>query len=220
MLIRKVLILANNDIGLYNFRLEIIERLLSKGIKVYLSLPNGKRIADLKAKGCCFLETSVDRRGMNPIKDILLFFHYLSILRKETPDVVFTYTIKPNIYGGLAASMFRTPYICNVTGLGTAVERTGVLQKITLSLYKIALRKVACIFFQNGENKRFFANRNIQVGKHRLIPGSGVNLRKFTLMDYPDDNGKIRFVFISRIMKEKGVEEYLTAAKFIKKNTL
>lgn len=216
MLIQKVLILANNDIGLYSFRLEIIERLLSEGIKVYLSLPNGKRVADFESKGCCFLETPVDRRGINPIKDILLFFRYLSILRIEKPDVVLTYTIKPNIYGGLAASLFRTPYICNITGLGTAVERTGVLQKITLSLYKIALRKVACIFFQNRENETFFAHRNIQVSKHRLIPGSGVNLRKYSLMDYPDDNGKIRFVYISRIMKEKGIEEYLAAAKFIK----
>lgn len=217
MLIRKVLILANNDIGLYSFRLEIIERLLNEGINVYLSLPIGKRIADFEAKGCRFIETPVDRRGINPIKDILLFFRYLSILRKEKPDVVFTYTIKPNIYGGFAASIFKTPYICNITGLGTAVEQAGVLQKVTLSLYKMALRKVACIFFQNGENKMFFANRNIQINKHRLIPGSGVNLRRFTLMDYPDDDGKIRFIYISRIMKEKGIEEYLAAAKFIKK---
>lgn len=160
MLIRKVLILVNNDIRLYRFRLEMIERLLSEGIKVYLSLPNGKRIANLESKGCCFLETLADRRGMNPIKDILLFFRYLFILRKEKPDVVFTYTIKPNIYGGLAASIFRIPYICNITVLGTAVERTGILQKITLLLYKIALRKVTCIFFR------------MKTIKYSLLPGA------------------------------------------------
>lgn len=160
MLIRKVLILVNNDIRLYRFRLEMIERLLTESIKVYLSLPNGKRIANLESKGCCFLEKLVDRRGMNPIKDILLFFRYLSILRKEKPDVVFTYTIKPNIYGGLAASIFRIPYICNITVLGTAVERTGILQKITLLFYKIALRKVTCIFFR------------MKTIKYSLLPGT------------------------------------------------
>ncbi|KAA2398109.1 MULTISPECIES: glycosyltransferase family 4 protein [Bacillus] len=211
---KKVLILANNDVGLYKFRKELIKNLV-KDYEVYVSLPNGKYIPYLKELGCKFIETSISRRGTNPITDLKLLMSYKRIIGEVKPDVVLTYTIKPNIYGGLACKALGIPYISNITGLGSAVENGGLLQKITVTLYKLALKEANCVFFQNEENREFFVSRKIVKENHRLIPGSGVNLNQYSLLDYPRDT-KVNFLFIARVMKEKGIEQYLTAAKYIK----
>jgi galacturonosyltransferase len=112
--------------------------------------------------------------------------------------------------------MAGVPYIVNITGLGTAVENPGLLQKITVAMYKVAMKKAACIFFQNKGNEQFFASKDIRNDVHRIIPGSGVNLDKFTYQEYPEEDQPLRFVFISRIMREKGIEEYFAAAKHFK----
>ncbi|PEN60674.1 glycosyltransferase family 1 protein [Bacillus toyonensis] len=211
---RKVLILANNDVGLYKFRKELIQELLKK-YKVYISLPNGEFVHQLKELGCEFIDTPISRRGTNPITDLKLFINYRRIIQEVKPDVVLTYTIKPNVYGGLACKVSGVPYITNITGLGTAVEKEGLLQKITLSLYKLALKDVKCIFFQNKENKDFFYEKGITDGRGRLIPGSGVNLDYYPLLEYPSDT-VVNFLFIARVMKEKGIDQYLDAAEYIK----
>ena len=210
----RILILANNDLGLYKFRKELLQELV-KQYEVYISLPDGKFVSNLTNLGCKFINTPINRRGTNPITDLKLFLRYIKILKKINPDVVLTYTIKPNIYGGIACRLLKTPYISNITGLGTALENKGLLQKIIVHLYKIALKKAKCVFFQNNENKQFFIDNNISVGKGRLIPGSGVNLEHFQVLDYPASD-TIEFAFISRIMKEKGIEQYLEAAEYIK----
>ncbi|CAG9606596.1 glycosyltransferase family 4 protein [Pseudoneobacillus rhizosphaerae] len=210
----RILILANNDIGLYKFRKELIE-VLVKSNEVYVSLPNGNFISKLTELGCKFIETPISRRGTNPVADLKLLLKYNTIIKKIKPDVVLTFTIKPNVFGGMACSINNIPYISNITGLGTAVENGGILQRITLFLYKISLKKAKCIFFQNIENQDFFKERNIIRGKYRLIPGSGVNLDYFSLLEYPPDN-KIQFLFVSRVMKEKGIDQYLKAAEYIK----
>ena len=215
----KVLVLANNDIGLYNFRKELIEKLIELKYKVYVSLPYGDRVKDLINIGCEYIETDVDRRGTNPIKDFKLFCKYRKILKDVKPDVVLTYTIKPNIYGGIACRMKEVPYICNITGLGTATENKSIVQKIILSLYRIALKNVKCCFVQNEENLQFLKkNKFTSEEKYQLIPGSGVNLEHYKVLPYPDENNKIKFLFISRIMKEKGIEQYLDLAKYTTKN--
>lgn len=210
----RILILANNDLGLYKFRKELLQELV-KQYEVYISLPDGKFVSNLTNLGCKFINTPINRRGTNPITDLKLFLRYIKILKKINPDVVLTYTIKPNIYGGIACRLLKTPYISNITGLGTALENKGLLQKIIVHLYKISLRKAKCVFFQNTENQQFFIDNNISVGKGRLIPGSGVNLEHFQVLDYPASD-TIEFAFISRIMKEKGIEQYLEAAEYIK----
>lgn len=212
---KKVLILANNDVGLYKFRKELIQELV-KNYKVYISLPDGEFIHQLKELGCEFINTPISRRGTNPITDVKLFMNYKKIIREVKPDVVLTYTIKPNIYGGLACRMAGIPYICNITGLGTAVENDGILQKITLFLYKNALKEATCVFFQNESNKNFFSKKRVIKGKSRLIPGSGVNLDYYPILEYPLDK-EINFLFIARVMKEKGIDQYLEAAEYIKR---
>ncbi|PEQ08732.1 glycosyltransferase family 4 protein [Bacillus toyonensis] len=211
---KKVLILANNDVGLYKFRKELIQELVKK-YKVYISLPDGEFIHQLKELGCEFINTPISRRGTNLITDLKLFINYRKIIKEVKPDVVLTYTIKPNVYGGLACRVSGIPYIVNITGLGTAVEKEGLLQKITLFLYKLALKDVKCIFFQNKENKDFFHEKKITNGRGRLIPGSGVNLNYYPFLEYPS-NTVVNFLFIARVMKEKGIDQYLDAAKYIK----
>ena len=214
---KKILILANNDIGLYNFRKELIERLIQEKNEVYISLPNGERVKDLEKLGCTFVETNVDRRGTNPIKDLKLILKYKNILKKVKPNIVLTYTIKPNIYGGLMCRIKNIPYICNITGLGTAAENESIVQKIVFVLYKCALKRVKCCFVQNSENLQFLTdNKLVDKMRCKLIPGSGVNLKHFKVLPYPNNSENVRFLFISRIMKEKGIEQYLEAAKTIK----
>lgn len=212
---RKILILANNDVGLYKFRKELIQELV-KNYEVYVSLPDGEFIPQLKEIGCKFIDTPISRRGTNPITDLKLLMNYKKIIKKVNPDVVLTYTIKPNVYGGLACKMSGIPYIANITGLGTAVENGGLLQKITLFLYRLALEKASCVFFQNKENQEFFIKEKVIKSDYRLIPGSGVNLDYYTVLDYPSDE-MVNFLFIARVMKEKGIENYLDAAEHIKK---
>lgn len=212
----RILVLANNDLGLYNFRKELIEKLIELNSEVYISLPQGPKILELKELGCQYIETAVDRRGINPIKDLKLLLKYIKIIRNIKPDYVLTYTIKPNIYGGTACRITKTKQIANITGLGTALENKGILQKIAIALHRIALKKVKCCFAQNQANLEFLQKQKIARNKLKLIPGSGVNLDRFKLLDYPKESEPIEFLFISRIMKEKGIDQYLETAEYIK----
>lgn len=213
---QKILILVNHDIVIYNFRKELVERLLNDGYTVYISSPYGERIDDLVAMGCEFIETNINRHGLNIIEELKLIKTYKSIIKEVKPDVILTYTIKPNIYGAIAANSYRVPVIANITGLGSAVENEGLMQKITILLYKIAFKNIHKVFFQNKENQQFFIDKKIAIGKHGLLPGSGVNLEHFSPLEYPDSEN-IEFVYISRIMKEKGIDQYIDAAKYIRK---
>ncbi len=212
----KILVLANFGMGLYNFRKELLEKLISQNYEVYISLPNDEYVPKLKKLGCKFVETQLERRGTNPFKDIKLLLNYLKMLKRIKPDMVLTYTIKPNIYGGLACSLTKTPYITNITGLGTSVEKKGLIQKITLMLYRFGLKKSSCIFFQNESNQKFFIDNGIVRSKTRLIPGSGVNLKQHKFEEYPVNDEIVRFLFIGRIMKAKGIDELLEAAQIVK----
>jgi len=212
---KKVLFLVNHDVVIYNFRLELVERLLNDGYEVHISSPYGERIDELKTLGAIFHEIGMERHGKNPVNEAKLLLAYRKLLSDVKPDIVLGYTIKPNIYGAMAAAEKKIPFVANITGLGTAVENPGLSQKITVALYHIAFRKVQKVFFQNTENQQFFIDHKIAIGKHGLLPGSGVNLARFDVKPYPTED-TIRFVFISRIMKEKGIDQYLDAAKAIK----
>ena len=212
---KKILFLVNHDVVIYNFRRELVERLLEEGNEVIISSPYGKRINQLVELGCQYKEIFIERHGTSIRNDYKIIKHYKELMKEVKPDIVLTYTIKPNIYGGIAAKSLKIPYVSNITGLGTAVEHDGILQKITILLYKYAFKKIQRVFFQNIENQQFFIDKGIALKKHGLLPGSGVNLEQFKMLEYPSAD-TTEFVFISRIMKEKGIDYYLEAAKIIK----
>ncbi len=204
----KILILANNDVGLYQFRRELIKELLNKGHDVTISLPNGELVSPFVEMGCHFIDTNVDRRGINPKTDFSLFRKYRKIIKDKNPDIVITYTIKPNIYGSLAARFKGVPYAVNITGLGTAFQNKGLLRKFVVFLYKIALKKAKVVFFENSENLEVFVNeRIIATEQSCLLNGAGVNLTHYSVLPYPNDKEAIRFLFIGRVMREKGIDE-------------
>lgn len=211
----RVLIVANADIGLYKFRKELLEELVKEN-EVYIALPKGEFYEELIAIGCNYIVTELDRHGMNPVKELKVVSLYKNIIKKVKPDIVFTYTIKPNVYAGMACATLNIPYVANITGLGTAVENPGLMQFITVNLYKYGLRKAQKVFFQNTENRDFMIKKHTVKGNYDLLPGSGVNLNNYKVSEYPSGD-TVDFVFVSRIMKEKGIDQYLDAACVIRK---
>lgn len=211
----KILVLANDNIGLYKFRKQLLEELIKKN-EVFISLPNGDCIPLLQNIGCKFIDTYVDRRGINPITDLKLLLNYLSILRKVKPDLVITYTIKPNLYGGIVSRFLKVPYAMNITGLGTAFQNENLIKKLVCFLYKIASKKAKVVFFENKGNKEvFIQNKLIREEQAYQLNGAGVNLEDYPFTSYPDKE-ETRFLFIGRVMKEKGIDELFEVASKIK----
>lgn len=213
-----ILILANSAGGLYNFRKELLEKLIEEKYRVVISLPVNQhidKVDEIKKIGCVVDEVIIDRHGKNPLEDLKLIRYYYKLIKRENPAAILSYTIKPNIYGGVVSRITNTPFIPNVTGLGTAIENPGLLQKSLLKLYKIAFGKAQTVFFQNEKNMEVFAENKIAINKHKLLPGSGVNINQYHYLNYPGSNDIINFIFVSRIMKDKGIDEFLEAANYI-----
>lgn len=213
---KRILVLANNDVGLYRFRKDLLVALLGAGHEVYISLPDGGFVSELVQLGCRFIDTPIERRGMNPIHDSKLFHQYRAILKEVKPDLVLTYTIKPNIYGGLACRMAHIPYAVNITGLGSAIENGGWLKKFVLALYKPALKGARAVFFENAGNRDTLAATGVvPKGRDVVLNGAGVNLEDYPYQPYLQE-GLVRFLFVGRVMHEKGVDELFAAAKRMK----
>ena len=212
---KRILILANNDMGLYRFRRELIEKFVEK-YEVYVSVPQGEYTQELKEMGCKLHFFDIDRRGTNLLKEIALIKYYKNLIKKVSPDIVFTYTIKPNIYGGIACKKLKVPYVPNITGLGTSIENNGLFSKLLIFLYKTALKKAKVVFFQNSYNQKFFKDKKVIKTNDVLLPGSGVNLEANPYEEYPLSNEKNQFLFVGRIMKDKGIEELVNAARALK----
>lgn len=212
----RVLILSNIDMGLYKFRRELLEELVKEN-DVYFCVPAGNFTESIKDIGCKFVPcTLMNRHGTNPVQEFKLICFYNEILCDIKPDIVFTYTIKCNAYGGMACASLGIPYVANITGLGTSIENGRLMRKIGLMLYKIGLKKAQKVFFQNTENRDFMISHGVVKGAYDMLPGSGVNLNQYEVLPYPK-RGTIDFVFIARIMKEKGIDQYIEAAKEIRK---
>ena len=211
----RILFLTNSDEGAYKFRREFLEELL-KDNEVFLSSIYGQYVEKLEDLGCKYIRTDFNRKGTNPFKDLKLLKRYIKMIEEVKPDCVLTYTIKPNVYGGLACQIKNIPYITTITGLGSSIENGGLLSLISLNLYKIALKKAKKVFFQNSYNLDFLVNKKV-VKKDitQSVPGSGVNLKQFKILDYPDDK-QIYFAYAGRVLKEKGFDQYIDAAKYIR----
>lgn len=213
----KILVLSNHFSGLASFRKEVFVALLKERYQVTIAAPESIESEIFREMGCTIIYTrNLNRHGTNPLKDFALLNEYRRIIRQVKPDIVLTYTIKPNIYGGMACKLSRKPYIVNITGLGSAVETPGILQKLTTTLYQIGMSGARKIFFQNSANRKFFEQHSIRKDIHAQIPGSGVNLTHHSLREYPSNDNPIKFLFISRVMKQKGIEEYFAAAEHFK----
>ena len=222
----RILILTNSDMGLYRFRKELLQELIHPGTiiaerktlscEVIIAVPQGAYISQLERIGCKVIKTPIDRRGMNILKDLKLVYQYTGIINRVKPDVVLTYTIKPNIYGGILCGLKRISYIPNITGLGTSIENEDFMSKVILLMYKIGLRSAKRVFFQNVMNKKYFIEKRI-VKSGTLLPGSGVNLDENNFESYPEETGDLRFLFVGRIMRNKGISEFLDCAEYIKK---
>ena len=209
----KILILSNGTSGIWGFRKELIEELLKTNSLVVASRISGYE-KEIESLGARIIEVSMERRKVNPIEEFLTFRNFRKILRKEKPDLVITYTIKPNIYGGIACRSLKIPYAVNITGLGTAFQKKGMLRKLVTIMYKVSLKKAKVVFFENSENMQIFIDEKI-ITKNQacLLNGAGVNLERYSLLEYPKDCETTRFLFIGRVMKEKGINELFDAMK-------
>ncbi|MCH5339944.1 MAG: glycosyltransferase family 4 protein [Acetatifactor sp.] len=213
----KVIAMLNcHDDDVFCFRKEIIDDLADNGYTVLVSCPYGKRIEFIKRKNVIYEDIEIDRRGTNPIKDLKLLRSYVNLFKKYKPLVVLAFTIKPNIYGGLAARHLKIPYVNNITGLGSGFENGGIVKRIIVLLYRVVFNSAYHIFFQNEENRKKIQSANIiKHDRYEVIPGSGVNLRKFAFCEYPKE-GTIVFNYIGRVMRDKNIDDYLYLAEKIK----
>lgn len=217
-----VALLTNNDDDIYCFRKELIEELIEEGYEVLVSCPNGPKFELMKNISFRYDNPVIDRRGTNIVADSKLFLHYKKLFKNEKPDVVLTYTAKPNVYASVAARTLGIPYINNVTGIGSVVNMSGIKKSFILWLFKLAYKGAACVMFQNETNMKRAIESGMIKGDYMLIPGSGVDLERYPLQDYPDGGDgitgeKIVFNYIGRVLHDKGVDDYIEAAKRIKK---
>lgn len=210
----KIFIAANDSYGLYLFRRDLILRLIADGHEVYASLPDGDCTERIKDLGCTFIETKIDRRGVNPARDAGLILTYIRLLKKIRPDLIITYTIKPNIYCGMAARLCGIPYAINVTGLGTAFQKEGPLKTLVKGLYHAGCGRAGIVFTENpGIKEEMVSMKLFPEEKIHVLHGAGVNTEHFAFAPYPGKEGPVRFLFIGRVMKEKGIEEFFSTAR-------
>ena len=218
-----IALMTNNDDDVYCFRKELIEELIAEGYEMLISCPDGPKFDLMKGISYIYDNPEIDRRGTNPIKDFGLLVHYCKLFKKYHPAVVLTYTAKPNVYASIAAHQLRIPVINNLTGLGSVVNESGLKKAFIMWLFKKAYQNSACMMFQNVTNMQVAIDAGMVKGDYRLIPGSGVNTDRYPLQPYPDGgDGKtgapIVFNYIGRVLKDKRVDDYIEAAKRIKKN--
>jgi glycosyltransferase involved in cell wall biosynthesis len=213
-----VIITDNTTWSIWNFRLPLVERLLETGYQVTLLAPVGEHSEKLGSIGCRVVNLTLDRKGLSPTENFKLFFRMRRVFKQKRPDVVLGYTIKNNIFGALAARSLRIPFIPNITGLGTSFLSSGVLQIFVEVLYKVSFKRLQVIFFQNHDDRDHFVERKlVKPLQARVIPGSGIDVDRFEPHSYPKYDEKLVFLFIGRLLRDKGIYEFVGAAKEVKR---
>ena len=215
----KILMICNFTSGLYTFRGMLIQQLIQKGYDMYIIIPETDNENEIEFERkvqdfhCHLIRVPMERRGMNPIKDLSLLKMYYKIIKNLKPDHVITYTIKPNIYGGLVCRHLHIPYTANITGLGTAFQNEGLLKRLVTFLYKQAFKKCHVVLFENTANRDVMINLSIvEKNQTHVLHGAGVDLEKFHYTSYPHHE-VFRFLFIGRVMREKGIDELFSVMK-------
>lgn len=212
---KRILFLANHFITLYSFRKEMINAMVKQGHELYLSLPPSEENKYFEDLGCHIVETEIDRRGVNPVKDLRLIRFYKKMIPQVNPDIIFSYTIKPNIYGSMASNG-KYKQVCNITGTGATFLKKNLISVICEVLYKLSVKRCYKVFFQNTGDRDFFIKECLIKDNYAMLPGSGCNLQQHIFKPLPDGD-EIRFIFIGRVMKLKGIDQYLQAAEIIRK---
>jgi len=208
---KKILFLSNHFHTLHAFRKEMIIEMLNQGYELYLSLPKSEDNKYFEDLGCHIVETNIDRRGVNPIKDIQLIRFYKKMIPEINPDIIFSYTIKPNIYGSIASNG-KYRQVCNITGTGATFLKENFISKVCKFLYKISVKNCYKIFFQNIGDRDFFIKNGLVKNNYAMLPGSGCNLKQHAFKPLPEGE-QINFIYIGRVMKLKGIDEYLACAE-------
>jgi glycosyltransferase involved in cell wall biosynthesis len=213
----KIIICTNSAWNLLNFRSELIKALVARGHEVVAAAPYDKYATRLEVLGCKFLELKMDNGGTSPARDALLLLRYWRLLRREQPVVFLGFTVKPNVYGSLAAHKLGIPVINNIAGLGPVFIRGGWLAELVRGLYRVALGRSAKVFFQNPDDRQLFLDgRLVQTKVTEVLPGSGIDLHRFSVAPMPIANSKFRFLLIARMLRDKGVGEFVQAAKVLR----
>lgn len=215
-----ILIICNFASGLHKFRGMLIDELISNGHSLTAVIPETANLYEKQAEEqlnsikCETVRIQMERRGMNPVQDIKLLTSYYKAVKEINPDMVITYTIKPNIYGGFVCRLLKVPYSANITGLGSAFNGNGLLKRIVTVMYRIAFKKVHTVFFENTENRDTVVDLGIiKSDKACVLAGAGVDISYFSYSEYPEKGENTRFLFMGRIMREKGMDELLEAIK-------
>jgi glycosyltransferase involved in cell wall biosynthesis len=212
----KVAIVLNTSWNIYNFRLNFVKALISKGYEVHTVAPVDDFTHYLEEAGCHHHPLKMDSRGINPIKDLALVAELWSIYRELKPDIILHYTIKPNVYGSLAASFLNIPTVNNVCGLGTVFLKKNMLSTVARILYRWTFRFPKKVFFQNPDDRELFISRKlVPAGAADLLPGSGIDLNRFVPGPFTR-NKKFTFLLISRMITDKGIMEYVEAVQKLK----
>jgi len=212
----KIVLTANTSWYLYNFRKGTIKALIDTGYKVYTVAPDFKYAEKLSELGTIHSFIYMDIHSRNPFKDIATFFSYIKQYKTIQPYLVLNFTPKPNIYSTLAAAIMRRQVINNISGLGNVFVSAGITNRIVKLLYKISQRFANHIFFQNNDDMEFFLKKKmIDSSKVSQLPGSGVDVHQFAFSELPEEPDK--FILISRMIKEKGIELYALAAEKVRK---
>jgi glycosyltransferase involved in cell wall biosynthesis len=196
--------------------MNFIKRLLNQGYEVHTIAPEDNYTPLLVQAGCIHHRVKMDSRGANPLKDSALIFELFGIYRKVKPDVILHYTIKPNVYGTIAAALLRIPVINNVCGLGTVFLKDNLVSAIAIFLYRVSFRFASKVFFQNAEDQKLFVDKKlVPVNAVDILPGSGIDLNKFKPTTFKR-NSKFTFLLISRLITDKGILEFIDAVKKLK----
>lgn len=219
---QKVAIVVNNSWYAWNMRANLGFAFQKDGYEVVFICPYDKYSKNIK-EHFGYVDIKVNSKGTNPLEDLKTICRYYKIYKEIKPDIVLQYTIKPNIYGTVAASMLNIPSINNIAGLGTLFIKQGeassenFVTKIAKFLYKFSQKRAAKIFFQNQDDYKIFVEENlVKKEKCDVLPGSGVDINKFVPIEKKEDDGIFKFLLVSRMLWAKGIQEFVDAAKIIK----
>ena len=218
---KKICIVSNTSWYIYNFRLNLANRLKDKGFQVVIVAPEDDKYTDLLKKDFEVYNIYMNAKGINPIVDLKTIFEFYKLYKEIKPDIILQYTIKPNIYGSIASSMLNIPTINNIAGLGTLFVKESVITKIAKLLYRFSQKRVNKIFFQNKDDFKMFVDENlVKKEKCDVLPGSGVDLSRFIPINKKENHNNFIFLFIARIIKDKGVIELIQAIQILKSKNL